>query len=71
MRSVVLAMALVAAGVSPLSASAQTRATASSYFPFIGCGGSPSNSFEIIRDQQKQSYDSMRITLKEEDSQLS
>jgi len=39
-------------------------------FPLVGCGGSPSNSFEIIRDQQKQSYDSTRITLKEEDSQL-
>lgn len=39
-------------------------------FPFVGCGGSPLNSFEIIRDQQKQSYDSTRITLKEEDSQL-
>jgi hypothetical protein len=39
-------------------------------FPLVGCGGSPSNSFEIIRDQQKRSYDSTRITLKEEDSQL-
>ena len=39
-------------------------------FPLVGCGGGPSNSFEIIRDQQKQSYDSTRITLKEEDSQL-
>ncbi len=39
-------------------------------FPLVGCGGSPSNSFEIIRDQQKQSYDSTRIALKEEDSQL-
>jgi hypothetical protein len=39
-------------------------------FPLVGCGGSPLNSFEIIRDQQKQSYDSTRITLKEEDSQL-
>jgi hypothetical protein len=39
-------------------------------FPLVGCGGSPSNSFEIIRDQQKQSYDSTRITLKEEDFQL-
>jgi hypothetical protein len=39
-------------------------------FPLVGCGGSPLNSFEIIRDQQKQSYDSTRITLKEEDSRL-
>ena len=39
-------------------------------FPLVGCGGSPSNSFEIIRDQQTQSYDSTRITLKEEDSRL-
>ena len=39
-------------------------------FPLVGCSGSRSNSFEIIRDQQKQSYDSTRITLKEEEFQL-
>jgi hypothetical protein len=36
----------------------------------VGCGGSPSSSFEIIRDQQQQRYDSTRITLEEEDSEL-